>query len=381
MHNPAARITPSEDGIQSGIGARDPLVVRALRTTPVLLPLQRQIKTAAGTVTHAPLVLIDLETDQGVTGTAYVFTFGQIALKPVQAAIEALASLIIGQPVVPVVLEDMLRSRFRLLGDQGLVGIGIAAVDMAAWDALARAAGIPLARFLGGTPRPIAVYASLGMDGCEAGIEQAAEAREQGFKAIKIKIGYPTLAEDLAVIHGVKSVIGDDIGLLIDYNQSLNVPEAIRRCHVLDAEGLVWIEEPTLQEDYEGHARIAAAIKSPIQLGENWYGWREMARAVAASASDLVMMELMKIGGVSGWLRGARIAEIASRPVSAHIFQEVSAHLMCVTPGAHFLEYVTLADPILTHPLQLKDGMAIVRDAPGSGLDWDLDAVRHFAPA
>jgi L-alanine-DL-glutamate epimerase-like enolase superfamily enzyme len=143
---------------------------------------------------------------------------------------------------------------------------------------------------------------------------------------------------------------------MADDNQSLSVQEAVRRIQRLDREQLVWVEESTPADDDVGHARIAATVGTPIQLGENWWGPHDMARSLNAGSSDLVMLDAMKIGGVTGWQRGAALAEARGLPVSSHVFVEVSAHLPAVTPARHWLEYLDLAGPILSQPTVVTDG-------------------------
>lgn len=354
------------------------LTFRELRLTAASVPLEYPVRTASGTVDRAPLVLLDLLTEEGVQGRAYLFTYTPMALKPLHALLQNMAGALQGAAIAPGDLERLFDARFRLLGNTGLVTMAIAGLDMSAWDALARAAGLPLARLLGGSVRPVPAYFSQGMESVPRSVELAQEALARGFKAMKIKIGHPRLEDDLAVVREVRSALGKDVALFVDYNQSLSVPEALVRCRALDELGLGWIEEPTRQYDYQGHARIAREIRTPIQLGENYFGTDEMAKGVAAGASDLLMPDLMKVGGISGWLRAAALADAARLPVSSHIFQEMSAHLMCVTPTAHWLEYQDIAASVLRRPLRIEDGMAVPDDAPGSGLEWDDEAVRRY---
>ena len=353
------------------------LTVRSLRATPVSVPLARPVHTASGTIAHAVLALVDLATEQGVDGRAYLFAYTPLALRPLVRLLDELAPLLAGRPCAPAELARTLGAPFRLLGDTGLVAMALAGIDMAAWDALARAAGLPLARLLGGAPRPVRAYFSQGLDGRERGVELAHECLALGYSAMKIKLGHATLAEDVAVAEAVVSVLGERAELAVDYNQSLTVPEALRRCRALDPLGLAWIEEPTRHDD-AGHARIAAAIDTPVMLGENWFGVHEMARSLRAQASDLAMPDLMKIGGVSGWLHAAGLAAAARMPMASHVFPEMSAHMLCVTPTAHLLEVLDLAAPVLAEPLVVRDGFAHPGEAPGSGIDWDRDAVSHY---
>ena len=193
-----------------------------------------------------------------------------------------------------------------------------------------------------------------------------------------MKIGRGDLAADLATIRAVRHAIGDGVRLMVDYNQSLSPTEATDRVRVLDDEGLYWIEEPTLADDFDGHARIASAAKTAIQLGENWWGPHDMAKSIAARASDHAMLDVMKLGGVTGWLRAAALAEAAALPASSHTFPELSAHLLCVTPTALYLEYLDHAGPILTEPVRVEAGHVITPDRLGSGLEWNEDAVQRF---
>jgi mandelate racemase len=358
-----------------------PLTLQRLTARAVNVPMRLPLATSGGSVTTAPLVLVDLVTAEGVTGRGYVFAYTPVAVRPLADLVRNLEPLLQGDSAAPAAIERKLQARFRLLGPQGLTGMAMAVIDMAAWDALAKAAGLPLARLLGGAPRPIPAYNScgLGIIGPEKAAAEAVKLMEPGFRAIKVRLGYPDLETDLAVVRAVRRAAGDGVVLLSDYNQSLLPAEAIRRGHALDGEGLAWIEEPTRADDYAGHAAVASALRMPVQLGENWWGTHDMAKSIAAGASDLVMPDACKIGGVSGWLRAAAQADAAALPVSSHLFPEVSAHLLAVTPTAHWLEWVDWASPILREPSCASDGHVTAPDRPGIGIDWDETAVERYA--
>lgn len=356
------------------------LTIRGLRTQAVNVPLKRPLQTSGGLVKTAPLVLIDLETKEGITGCSYVFCYTPVALKPVTQLISNLEDVVRDRVLAPFEIERGLQGRFRLLGTQGLAGIALAGIDMAAWDALGKACEMPLVRMLGGEPRTVRAYNScgLGIIGSDRAGAEAQELVTPGFKAIKVRLGYPDLQTDLAVVHSVRDAVGRDILLMADYNQSLSVPEAMKRIGRLEEEQLFWIEEPTRADDYAGHAAISREAKTPIQIGENWWGPHDMSKALAANASDFVMPDVMKIGGVTGWLRAAALAEILGLPMSSHLFPEISAHLLAVTPTCHWLEYVDWANPILCEPLKCEGGDVVIPKVPGIGVSWDEEAVKHF---
>jgi mandelate racemase len=238
------------------------------------VPMERPLKTGGGEVGTAALALIDLRIEEGITGRSYLFCPTPVVLEPVANLLSNLASLIEGDPLAPLAIERKLQMTFRLLGPQGLTGMAVAGIDMAAWDALAKACEMPLARLLGGQPRKVPAYNScgLGMIGSERAAEEAQELLAPGFGAVKVRLGYPEPKEDVEVVRAVKRAVGEDVVLMSDYNQSLSVTEASRRTAALDDEGLYWIEEPTRADDYSGHAQIRCEAKTPIQIGENWWG-------------------------------------------------------------------------------------------------------------
>jgi mandelate racemase len=201
---------------------------------------------------------------------------------------------------------------------------------------------------------------------------------ESGFRAIKIKLGESDLEVDVKTVRAVRAVIGPAIRLMADYNQSLDPVEACRRIARLAEFDLCWVEEPARAEDLEGHARVRAATSVPVQTGENWWFPRDMAKAIAAGASDFAMLDVMKIGGVTGWLSAMGQAEAASLPISSHIFVEASAHLLAITPTAHWLEYLDIAGAILAEPYRAVDG-TVTAKGPGFGLEWDESAIARFA--
>jgi mandelate racemase len=187
------------------------------------------------------------------------------------------------------------------------------------------------------------------------------------------------MAEDVAVVRAIRKAVGDDVAIMVDYNQSLTPAAATQRLRALDDEGLTWVEEPTLSDDYQGHAAVAREARTPIQCGENWWGPHDMQKAIDVRASDFMMLDVMKIGGVTGWIRAAALGEAHGILLSNHLWPEISAQLLCATPTAHWLEYADWWNPVLADPLRIEQGSAVVDGVEGSGIAWNEQAVSRFA--
>ena len=357
------------------------LKIRGLRVRAVVVPMKRQLATSIAAVTAAPLLLLDLQTNSGIAGRAYLFTPGRHNLAPVAKLLEAMAAMVKGDEVAPFDLERKLRARYALLGVHNIVLFAMSGIDMAAWDALGQARGLPLARLLGGAPRPVPAYNSngLGLLPIKALPAEAVSLVKEGFSAIKLRLGRPQAKDDIEAIRVVRKAIGPGVTLMTDFNQGLSVAEAIRRGRMIDDEGGVyWIEEPVRADDFSGNHRIRQEVRTPIQIGENFMGPEQMAQALAAGACDYCMPDAERIGGVTGWMRAAALAQGAGMEMSSHLFPEASAHLLAVTPTGHWLEYVDWANPVLEEPLRVKAGQVIAPERPGLGMKWNEKAVRRF---
>ena len=255
--------------------------------------------------------------------------------------------------------------------------MALSALDVALWDALAISFGQPLAILLGARADPVPAYNSsgLGLMTPEAAADEAELLLARGFTAVKLRLGYATLDEDLAATRAVRRRVPSEVAIMVDYNQALTVAESLARGAALQSEGVSWLEEPTRHDDYSGNAKIARALTLPLQIGENFNGPEAMAEALSQDACDYVMPDLARIGGVSGWIEAAGVAAASGVPMSSHLFPEVSAHLLAATPTCHWLEYVDWADAFLQEPLEIVDGRAVIPARPGHGMMWDSGKV------
>lgn len=358
------------------------LTLRSVRVRPVSVPLRRPVVSKVGLFDQWPILLIDLETEEGIVGRSYLEPYLRQSARYLVPLISDLAAARKGKPIQPIDDFQQGLKSLNLVGYEGLSQIAVSGLDMAAWDALAKVANMPLCVFLGGSLAPVPAYNSNGLwltDVAALADEAFALAAEGGFKGLKLRLGRDRLDDDLAAIDAVRAAAGRDIKLMVDFNQGLSLGDALHRCHALDDQGLYWFEEPIAYNNLAGYAQLKAELKTPLQLGENFYGPRSLFQALAMGAGDYVMPDLMRIGGVTGWLRATAIAGAAGVEMSSHLYPEFSAHLLRVTETAHWLEWQDWADPILAEPFPVADGRVTIPNRPGAGISWNEDAVARYA--
>jgi len=354
------------------------LTFRRLVARPVLLTLPRPVVARIATIPHWPLILLDLETEEGIIGRAYLEPYVPKSMPYLVAMLNDMSEMLSGDTLAPTEIYEKTRKSLHFVGYAGLNMIAASGVDMVVWDALARAANLPLCSLLGGSPGAVKAYNSNGL-WLQTPDEVAAEALELrdegGFTGLKLRLGRDNPADDLATLEAVRKAVGDRMALMVDYNQGLDFAEAMQRCRQIDGHGLEWIEEPIVYDNFHGYASLRSDLQTPLMIGENFYGPREMHQALQVGACDLVMPDFMRIGGVTGWMRSAGIAAGWGVPMSTHLYPEVGAHVMRVTETAHWLEWQSWADPILQEPYALENGNLVIPDKPGLGLDWNEDVV------
>ena len=306
------------------------LTLEGIRARPVVVRLARPIVNRTVAIEDWPLILIDLYTQEGVIGRSYLEPYLVKAMRYLIPALNDLGDLLKGRAIAPVELFDAARESLRSVGYEGQSLIAVSGLDMAAWDALARAANVPLCVLLGGSVGSVKAYNSNGLWLKEPGAvadEAVALLNEGGFEALKLRLGRARSDDDLAAIEAVQAAVGDQIKLMIDYSQALDLSEALQRCHMIDDLGLAWIEEPIVYDNLDGCARLTAELKTPLQMGENFYGPRDLHKAIQQKACDLVMPRLHAdrwgdgldaVGSHRGRGRHSRLDASLSRGRRAH---------------------------------------------------------------
>ena len=259
------------------------LTVRGITARAVVLKLKRPVVARIATITDWPLILIDLLTEEGTVGRSYLEPYVVKSMRYLVPALNDLGTMLKGRRMAPIELFDAARKSLHFVGYEGLSMIAASGLDMAAWDGLAKAADLPLCVLLGGSVGPVKAYNSNGLwlNQPDAVAEEALELRDEGgFTGLKLRLGRERISDDLATLDAVRKAVGDEMHLMVDFNQGLNLAEALQRCHMIDNHGLAWIEEPIVYDNLDGYVQLAAELNTPLQIGENFYGPREMHKAL-----------------------------------------------------------------------------------------------------
>ncbi len=328
---------------------------------------------------------------EGATGWGYSYTIGTGGSSVVALLRDHLAPRLVGRD--PAAIEAIWQELFwatHALSVGPVTSLALAAVDTALWDLRGKRLGQPLHLMAGGAKPCIPVYTTEGgwlhMEAAEI-VAEAERARAAGFAGTKIKVGRPTLREDLRRLLAVRRAVGPDFAVMTDANQGFTVPEAIRRAAAFErAEelDLAWYEEPMPAEDVEGHTRLAAATRIPVAIGESLYSPAQFRDYLARNACSVVQVDVARIGGITPWLKVAHLAEAFNLPVCPHYLMELHLPLVCAVPNGAWLEHIPQLDEIMAGPVVVvQDGAAVPPSAPGNGIEWDAAAVaraQKFTP-
>jgi L-alanine-DL-glutamate epimerase-like enolase superfamily enzyme len=357
--------------------------VVAVETQPVLLKLPQPIGSALGQIASFGCILVSVRTDEGITGENLIFTLNDRRTRVLRQMVDELADLAVGQDAGHIAgFWARAWKDINFLGHKGVPVAGISAIDGALWDALGKSVGLPLYRLLGGARDRVPVYHSGGLWLSRSLDELVAEAQSfvaAGFGAMKMRLGLPDPADDVARVRAVRAAIGPGVKLMADANQGLTEAQAIRLGRQLEAFDLTWFEEPLPAWDLEGLARVAAALDTPIASGETEYTRYGFRRMLELRSADILMPDLQRVGGVSEFMRVGHMAESHDIAVSSHLFPETSVQVLCALNNAVFLEYMPWFSPLYNETLAVADGHAVVPERPGWGFTFNRDYIAHLA--
>ncbi|WP_028933354.1 mandelate racemase/muconate lactonizing enzyme family protein [Pseudonocardia spinosispora] len=324
-------------------------------------------------------LFVELACDDGMAGTGYSYTIGTGGRAVLSMLRDHLLPELLGRDARNV--EGTWRALYdstRATSVGAITALAMAAVDLALWDLRCLRAGEPLWRLAGGFRDSVPLYDTEGgwlqLDADEL-VSSALEAREQGWKGVKLKVGRPTGVEDAARVRAVREAIGDDMDIMVDANQSMTAPEAIRRAALLEPYDVAWFEEPLPADDVAGHERLAASTRIPVAVGESMYSIGHFREYLHRGAAGIVQVDVARIGGITPWLKVAHLAEAFNVQVCPHFLMEIHVSLVAAVPNGRYVEHIPQLRAITTDQLSIVDGHAVAPDRPGLGIAWDRDRV------
>jgi L-alanine-DL-glutamate epimerase-like enolase superfamily enzyme len=332
-----------------------------------------------------PVVMLRLRTDNGIEGIAVTF-YGANMTGSLHVAVEELAALTIGED--PLRIEAIIAKLVNGTGDScgpgGIFTLALSAIDIALWDIKGKALEQPLWKLLGGHDDRVPTYASgairRGLNDDQA--QRAARTLvDKGFTAMKTQMalpGNPSIADEIRRVQVVREAIGPDIELMCDINQRWRPEQAIDIGHRVEDVGLFWLEDVTTHDDYQGLARVTAALKTPIAGGEYVWGIAPFRQMLEARSVDIVMVDILRAGGVTPWMKIAGMAEAFNLPIVSHVMPEILVHLIAACPNGLTVEYMPWMLPLYKETPAIENGKLVLPTTPGLGLVFDEKVIAGF---
>ncbi|MCI2266746.1 mandelate racemase/muconate lactonizing enzyme family protein [Sediminivirga luteola] len=356
----------------------DHTIVRA-RARLVEIPVETPRSDAIQSFRAQETPLVEIVTADGLVGTGYSYTIGTGGSAVMALLRDVLLPRLIGADSRRIdALWHTLRDTTRSTTPGTLTALALAAVDTALWDLLCRRRAEPLWIAAGGHHDRTEVYDTengwLHLDGA-ALVDGVLSVKERGWNAAKVKVGRPTLGEDMDRLRAVRQAVGDDFALFVDANQGFTLPEAIRRARAFEEVGVAWLEEPLPSEDVEDHAFLAARTSIPIAVGETLTTVPQFRAYLQRHAASIVQVDAARIGGITPWLKVAHLSEAANVPVCPHFLMELHLGLTCAVSNGAYVEYIPQLRGITRDHILVEDRYAVASDAPGLGIDWDRQAI------
>ncbi|MCH8882554.1 MAG: mandelate racemase/muconate lactonizing enzyme family protein [SAR324 cluster bacterium] len=356
-----------------------------IKTTHAVLPLRHPIRSAIHHIDAIHVLITEIRGEGGHEGFGVALAFSPHHIQAMDAVVRDVAPLLAERPLDEIgALREAMFQRTNYIGWSGVATQAIGTVDMALWVLLAERARLPLYKLLGATVNRLECYHAQGLWLGQTGQGLADEAKgyvDEGYRAIKLRIGQNDLAADLERVERVRSAIGGGIILMVDANQGQDPLYAYRLGKALEPYDIFWYEEPVAYTDVATHARLAAELRVPIATGQSAYLERGMLEYLQAGACHILMPDVCRMGGITGWRKAAALAEAFHTPVSNHMYLEFGAHLQASIPNRTYVDSIDWLSPLFEKPLKVEDGWVTLPEEPGIGLRLDRKALDRYRAA
>jgi L-alanine-DL-glutamate epimerase-like enolase superfamily enzyme len=332
---------------------------------------------------ETPIVRISCA--DGAQGTGYSYTIGTGGSSVVALLRDHLAPRLVGEDAFDI--ERLWKSLFfhtHATAVGAITSLALAAIDTALWDLKCRRLGLPLWKAAGGAQPRVPVYTTEGgwlHHTTRQLVDEAVAAKRAGFRGAKIKVGRPSIAEDVSRLDAVREAVGSGFEIMVDANQVFTVGEARRRALAYAGLNLGWLEEPLPAEDIGGHVELAAVAPMPIAVGESIYHLSHFREYLERRACSIVQVDCARIGGITPWLKVAHLAEAFNVAVCPHFLMELHVSLTAAVPNGAWVEHIPQLDAITTSRMAIAEGCAVAPASPGLGIDWDFTAIERLAVA
>lgn len=358
------------------------LKIERVSTRTVSLPLDRPVVSAIHNIERIGCVLVQIETNQNVTGEGLLFTLNDEFLFLMKDAVDRLGEGLVGMDAEdPETAWQKMWQRIQFFGWSGFLIFGMSGIDMAIWDAMARYQKMPIRTLIGGTDQSKPAYASncLFLDRSEEDL--ATEAKRliaEGYRAMKIRVGSGSANNDARRVRIVRDTIGDDIALMADANQALNFDQAVEMGKLLQEYNLTWFEEPMPPQNFEAYTRLRKELNIPIATGESNYTLLDFNALVETRAADILMPDFSRVGGMTQLLKVMRLAEKHGLALSPHLYPEHSISVVASSASATYVEMMPWFSRLFNEKLIIKNGNASVPSGAGFGFSFDQEAIKRF---
>lgn len=324
-------------------------------------------------------IFVELKSDDGLTGLGYSYTIGTGGAAVLSMLREHLVPRLVGMDAANVeqIWMDLFAST-RATTTGAITSLALAAVDTAVWDLKSKRAAAPLWQVAGGFRQDVPLYDTEGgwlHLGTDELVSSAKASQAAGWPGLKVKIGKPHVSEDVERLRAVRDAVGPRMDIMVDANQSMTGPEAIRRARALEPLDIFWIEEPMPADDVSGHVRLAEATSIPVAVGESMYSVAQFREYLQRGAAGIVQVDVARIGGITPWLKVAHLAESFNVAVCPHFLMELHVSLLAAIPNGRYVEHIPQLRAITKSEMTIADGRALAPSTPGLGIDWDMDAI------